>query len=150
MRVVIQKAVKASVSVNDKITGAIENGLMVLVGVEDADNNEDADWLANKIVNMRLFADENEVNNLSVKDVDGGVLVVSQFTLHASTKKGNRPSYMHAGKPDHAKAMYEYLVKKLSEMLVKEVPTGVFGEMMQVSLVNDGPMTIVMDSKNKE
>jgi D-tyrosyl-tRNA(Tyr) deacylase len=150
MRVVIQKALKASVSANNKVTGAIDQGLMVLVGVEDLDTQDDADWLANKIVNMRLFADENEVNNLSVKDVNGGILVVSQFTLHASTKKGNRPSYMRAGKPDHAKSMYEYLVKKLSEFLEKEIPTGVFGEMMEVSLVNLGPMTMVMDSKNKE
>ncbi|MFT6849706.1 MAG: D-tyrosyl-tRNA(Tyr) deacylase [Sphingobacteriales bacterium] len=150
MRVVIQKAIKASVSANNKVTGVIDQGLMVLVGVEDLDTQDDADWLANKIVNMRLFADENEVNNLSVKDVNGGILVVSQFTLHASTKKGNRPSYMRAGKPDHAKSMYEYLVKKLSEFLEKEIPTGVFGEMMEVSLVNLGPMTMVMDSKNKE
>ena len=150
MRIVIQKVKQASVTVAHREVGRIDHGLLILIGVEDADNEEDAEWLAKKACNMRLFADDEGVNNRSVTDVDGGVLVVSQFTLHAGTKKGNRPSYIRAAKPDHANELYQYFVKQVSQHINKPVPTGEFGEMMDVALVNDGPMTILMDSKNKE
>lgn len=150
MRVVIQRVSEASVTVDGAITGAIEKGLLVLMGVEDADTDEDVQWISGKIVNLRIFDDENGVMNLSVKDVDGGILLVSQFTLHASTKKGNRPSYIKASKPDIAIPMYEKLIAQLQADLGKPVPTGIFGADMKVRLLNDGPVTIVMDSKNKE
>lgn len=150
MRVVIQRVSKASVEVGEKITGAIKHGLLVLVGIEDADTLEDIEWISNKIVNMRLFADENGVMNKSVQEADGNVLVVSQFTLHASTKKGNRPSYMRASKGEVAIPLYEQMIKQLSIYLDKKVETGVFGADMQVELINDGPVTIILDSKNKD
>lgn len=128
----------------------IQNGLLVLVGIEDADAQEDSNWLCQKIANIRIFGDENEVMNLSVKDVDGDIIVVSQFTLHALTKKGNRPSYIKAAKPEIAIPLYENFVIQLETELGKKVQTGVFGADMKVSLLNDGPVTIVIDSKNKE
>ena len=150
MRVVIQRVTEAAVRVNNEITGAIENGLLVLIGIEDADTEEDIIWLSNKIVNIRIFNDENDVMNRSVLDIYGGILLVSQFTLHASTKKGNRPSYIKASKPDFAIPMYEKMIRQLEADLRKPIATGIFGADMKVSLLNDGPVTIVIDSKNKE
>jgi D-tyrosyl-tRNA(Tyr) deacylase len=150
MRAVIQRVSKASVTVEEKITGTIENGLLVLLGIEDADNNEDIEWLSAKIINLRIFDDENGVMNVSVKDINGSILLVSQFTLHASTKKGNRPSYIKASKPDFAILMYEKMIARLEEDLGKKIQTGIFGAMMKVKLVNDGPVTIIIDTKNKE
>lgn len=150
MKAVIQRVSQASVTIDSKIVAEIQNGLMVLVGIEDADAKEDIDWLCQKIANLRIFGDENEVMNLSVKDVDGNVIVVSQFTLHASTKKGNRPSYIKSSKPEIAIPLYENFVKALGNELNKKVQTGVFGADMKVQLLNDGPVTIVIDSKNKE
>ena len=150
MRAVIQRVAHAQVDVDGKTVGAIGNGLLVLVGVEDADQLEDAEWLAGKIANIRIFNDEQGVMNVSVKDINGEVLVVSQFTLHASTKKGNRPSYIRASKADHAIPMYELFKQKISMEIGKEVQAGIFGADMKVSLLNDGPVTIVMDTKNKE
>jgi len=150
MRVVIQRVSEASVKVDGTITGAIQKGLLVLMGVEDADTNEDIEWISSKIVNLRIFDDTEGVMNLSVKDINGAILLVSQFTLHAATKKGNRPSYLKASKPDIAIPMYEKLIVQLKNDLGKEIPTGIFGADMKVQLLNDGPVTIVMDSKNKE
>ncbi|MEI7628920.1 MAG: D-aminoacyl-tRNA deacylase [Bacteroidota bacterium] len=150
MRVVIQRVSEASVKVDGTITGAIQKGLLVLMGVEDADTNEDIEWISSKIVNLRIFDDAEGVMNLSVKDINGAILLVSQFTLHAATKKGNRPSYLKASKPDIAIPMYEKLIVQLKNDLGKEIPTGIFGADMKVQLLNDGPVTIVMDSKNKE
>lgn len=150
MRVVIQRVSKASVKVNGKITGKIDEGLLVLLGIEDADTDEDIQWLSNKIVNLRIFNDENDVMNKSVIDVDGGILLVSQFTLHASTKKGNRPSYIRASKPEFAIPMYKKMIAQLEADLGKKVQTGIFGADMKVELINDGPVTIMMDTKNKE
>jgi len=150
MRVVIQRVSEASVKVDGIITGAIQKGLLVLVGIEDADTDEDIEWISSKIVNLRIFDDAAGVMNLCVKDIDGEVLLVSQFTLHAATKKGNRPSYIKASKPDVAIPMYEKLIVQLKKDLGKEIPTGIFGADMKVQLLNDGPVTIVMDSKNKE
>lgn len=150
MRAVIQRVAHAQVDVDGKTVGAIGNGLLVLMGVEDADQLEDAEWLAGKIANIRIFNDEQGVMNVSVKDINGEVLVVSQFTLHASTKKGNRPSYIRASKADHAIPMYELFKQKISMEIGKEVQAGIFGADMKVSLLNDGPVTIVMDTKNKE
>ncbi len=150
MRVVIQRVSEASVKVDGIITGAIQKGLLVLMGVEDADTNEDIEWISSKIVNLRIFDDAEGVMNLSVKDIDAAILLVSQFTLHAATKKGNRPSYLKASKPDIAIPMYENLIVQLKNDLGKEIPTGIFGADMKVQLLNDGPVTIVMDSKSKE
>ena len=150
MRVVIQRVANASVTVEAKVVAEIQKGLLVFVGIEEADSQEDLDWLVTKITQLRIFNDENEVMNLSVQDIDGDVLVVSQFTLHAATKKGNRPSYIKAAKPDFAIPMYERFVKALESKLGKKVPTGIFGADMKVLLLNDGPVTIQMDSKNKE
>ena len=150
MRVVIQRVANASVTVEAKVVAEIQKGLLVFVGIEEADTQEDLDWLVTKITQLRIFNDENEVMNLSVQDIDGDVLVVSQFTLHAATKKGNRPSYIKAAKPDFAIPMYERFVKALESKLGKKVPTGIFGADMKVLLLNDGPVTIQMDSKNKE
>jgi D-tyrosyl-tRNA(Tyr) deacylase len=150
MRVVIQRVAEASVTVEGKITGVIEKGLLVLMGVEDADTQEDLEWISGKIVNLRIFDDENGVMNKSVLDIGGGILLVSQFTLHASTKKGNRPSYIKASKPEIAIPIYEGMIAQLSKDLSKPVATGIFGADMKVRLLNDGPVTIVMDSKNKE
>ena len=150
MRVVIQKVTQASVSIENQIVASIDKGLLVLVGIEDGDTNADIAWLSSKIVNLRVFDDENGVMNLSVKEVEGEVLIVSQFTLHASTKKGNRPSYIKAARPEVAIPIYEAFIKQVETLLGKRVPTGQFGAMMQVSLCNDGPVTILIDTKNKE
>ena len=150
MRIVIQKVSEASVSVDKKIISSINKGLLVLVGIEDADTDEDIDWLVKKMLQLRIFDDENGVMNLSVQDVDGDIIIVSQFTLHANTKKGNRPSYIRASKPDFAVPMYEKFIKRTEQILGKTVGTGVFGAMMDVSLVNDGPVTIIIDSKQKD
>jgi len=150
MRVVIQKVTEASVSIENQIVASIDKGLLVLVGIEDGDTNEDIAWLSSKIVNLRVFDDDNGVMNLSVKEVEGEVLIVSQFTLHASTKKGNRPSYIKAARPEVAIPIYEAFIKQVESLLGKRVPTGQFGAMMQVSLCNDGPVTILIDTKNKE
>ena len=150
MRVVIQKVTQASVSIENQIVASIDKGLLVLVGIEDGDTNEDIAWLSSKIVNLRIFDDANGVMNLSVKEVEGEVLIVSQFTLHASTKKGNRPSYIKAARPEVAIPIYEAFIKQVESLLGKRVPTGQFGAMMQVSLCNDGPVTILIDTKNKE
>ena len=149
MKVVIQRVSSASVTIDSKIVADIQKGLLVLVGIEDADNREDIDWLSQKIVNLRIFGDENDVMNLSVKDSDGDIIVVSQFTLQALTKKGNRPSYIKASKPDIAIPLYESFVTSLEIELGKKVQTGVFGADMKVALLNDGPVTIIIDSKNK-
>ncbi|NDV45910.1 D-tyrosyl-tRNA(Tyr) deacylase [Paludibacter sp. 221] len=150
MRTLIQRVSKSSVTVEGVVKGEVGTGLLILVGVEDADTDDDIDWLTGKIVNLRIFDDEGGVMNRSILDVEGDVLVVSQFTLHASTKKGNRPSYIKASKPDFAIPMYDKFCDELSLKLNKRVQTGVFGADMQVSLVNDGPVTIWIDSKNKE
>lgn len=150
MKVVLQRVSQASVTVDSKIVADIQKGLLVLVGIEDADNQEDIDWLVGKIIKMRIFGDENDVMNCSVQDVNGDIIVVSQFTLHASTKKGNRPSYIKASKPEFAIPMYENFVKSLEKDFNKKVQTGIFGADMKVSLLNDGPVTIMIDSKNRE
>lgn len=150
MRLVIQRVSEASVTIEGQIKSAIESGLLILVGIEDADTAEDIEWLCNKVVNLRIFPDENGVMNRSVLEAQGGLLVVSQFTLHASTKKGNRPSYIRAAKPDFAIPMYEAFVKKLEALAGIPVGTGAFGADMKVRLLNDGPVTILIDSKNKE
>ncbi|WP_281231729.1 D-aminoacyl-tRNA deacylase [Flavobacterium gelatinilyticum] len=150
MKVVIQRVSEASVTVEGKKVADIQKGLLILVGIEDADTQEDIDWLSGKIIKMRIFGDENDVMNCSVQDIDGDIIVVSQFTLHASTKKGNRPSYIKASKPDFAVPMYEKFVVSLEKEFNKKVQTGIFGADMKVNLLNDGPVTIVMDSKNRE
>jgi D-tyrosyl-tRNA(Tyr) deacylase len=150
MKVVLQRVSEASVTVAEKKVANIQKGLLVLVGIEEADTQDDIDWLVNKIVNLRIFGNENDVMNLSVKDIHGDIIVVSQFTLHASTKKGNRPSYLKAAKPEFSIPMYEQFVSSLEIVLEKQVQTGVFAADMKVSLLNDGPVTIIMDSKNKE
>ena len=150
MRAVIQRVTEASVKVDGKITGAIKEGLLILVGVEDADTQEDIEWLTKKIVGLRIFNDENGVMNLSVMDIGGSLLAVSQFTLMASTKKGNRPSYIRASKGDFAEPMYEKFCLALEKESGKKVEKGIFGADMKVSLLNDGPVTIIMDTKNKE
>jgi len=149
MKAVLQRVRQASVTIDDSVESSIASGLMVLLGIHPEDSQEDIDWLVKKISNMRIFDDENGVMNLSVLDIKGEVLVVSQFTLQASTKKGNRPSYIKAAKPDVAIPLYEAFKKQLSAILSNEVKSGVFGANMQVSLVNDGPVTILIDSKNK-
>lgn len=150
MRIVLQRVSEASVTVDGNKTADIKKGLLVLVGIEDLDTQEDIDWLVGKIIKMRIFGDENDVMNCSVQDIDGDIIVVSQFTLHASTKKGNRPSYIKASKPEFAIPMYENFVKSLEKEFNKKVQTGIFGADMKVSLVNDGPVTILIDSKNRE
>jgi D-aminoacyl-tRNA deacylase len=150
MKVVIQRVSKASVTINEIKVASIENGLLVLVGIVDEDLQEDIDFLVRKISNLRIFNDENEVMNKSLIDIQGDVIVVSQFTLHASTKKGNRPSYIKAAKPEIAIPLYENFVFCLEKELGKKVQTGEFGADMKVEILNDGPVTIVIDSKNKE
>lgn len=150
MRVVIQRVKEASVTIEGQRKSAITEGLLVLVGVEDIDTDEDINWLAAKIANLRIFGDDNGLMNRSVMDIEGEMLVVSQFTLHASTKKGNRPSFLKAAKPDFAVPMYERFVKELKKVSNLKVLTGEFGADMKVALLNDGPVTIVMDTKNKE
>lgn len=150
MRTVIQRVTKASVTIEGKIHSSIGTGLLVFLGIEDADADEDIEWLSQKIVNLRIFNDENGVMNISVKDVMGEILVISQFTLHASTKKGNRPSYIKASKPDFAVPMYEKFLQQLTNDVGKNVSSGIFGADMKVELINDGPVTIAIDTKNKE
>ncbi len=150
MKTVIQRVSQASVTIDAKIVADIQNGLLVLVGIENADSQEDIIWLCQKIANLRIFGDENDVMNLSVKEINGGIIVVSQFTLQASTKKGNRPSYIKAAKPELAIPLYENFVQQLENELGRKVQTGIFGADMKVSLLNDGPVTIIIDSKNKE
>jgi len=150
MRVLIQKVQEASVTVEREVVAKIGEGLLVLVGIEDADSNEDIEWLSKKIVQLRIFLDDDGVMNRSVLDVDGNIIVVSQFTLHAMTKKGNRPSYIKASKPDFAVPMYERFCEKLTSDLGKPVGRGIFGADMKVALINDGPVTIWIDSKNRE
>jgi D-tyrosyl-tRNA(Tyr) deacylase len=149
MIAVIQRVSHASVTIDNVVYSAIAQGLLVLIGIEEADNREDIEWLTQKIMNLRIFNDAAGVMNVSVKDVNGDVLIVSQFTLHASTRKGNRPSYIKAAKPDIAIPVYEQFVKAMESEMKKNVSTGVFGADMKVSLVNDGPVTIIIDSKNK-
>ena len=150
MKLVIQRVNEASVSIDGQVAGAIQKGLMVLLGIETADTMEDVDWLSNKIVQMRIFDDAEGVMNLSVKEVGGNILLVSQFTLHASTKKGNRPSYIAAAKHDISIPLYEAMIKKLTVDMGAPIQTGVFGADMKVALINNGPVTIIVDSKNKE
>ena len=150
MKAVIQRVTQASVTINCKVTAAINEGMLVLIGIEDADNTEDIQWLSSKIINLRIFDDENHVPNISVKDMGGDILLVSQFTLHASTKKGNRPSYIKASKPPVAIPLYEQMVKQLENDLGKRIYTGVFGADMKVALLNDGPVTIVINTKQKD
>ena len=150
MRAVIQRVTRASVTIEGKIHGKIGNGLLVFVGIEDNDGPDDMEWLSGKIVNMRIFDDEKGVMNISLKDINGEMLLISQFTLHASTKKGNRPSYSRASKPEIAIPLYEKLVRQLSTDLDKQIQTGIFGADMKVELLNDGPVTIVVDTKNRE
>jgi D-tyrosyl-tRNA(Tyr) deacylase len=149
MIAVVQRVAMASVTIGGTVKSSVGKGLLILVGIEDADNQEDIDWLASKIVNLRIFNDDRDVMNVSVKDIGGEVLVVSQFTLHASTKKGNRPSYLKASKPEVAIPLYEKFVEGLELNLGKVVQTGEFGADMKVSLLNDGPVTIIVDTKNK-
>ena len=150
MRAVIQRVSNALVKVEGVVTGQIHQGLLVLVGIEDSDGQDDLEWLSGKIVNLRIFNDEESVMNKSVKDIEGEVLVVSQFTLHAATKKGNRPSYIRASKPDIAVPMYEKFKQQLATDMGKEIQSGIFGADMKVELLNDGPVTIIIDTKNKE
>lgn len=150
MKVVIQRVTQASVSINNVIHSSIAKGVLVLLGIENADNKEDIIWLSNKIINLRIFDDENGVMNKSIKEIDGEILFISQFTLHASTKKGNRPSYIKASKPEFAIPMYESMIQQLEIDFGKKIGTGIFGADMKVSLLNDGPVTIIIDSKNRE
>ena len=150
MKAVIQRVSSCSVTVDNKVVANIQKGLLVLVGFEDADNKEDLNWLTSKIANLRIFGDENEVMNLSLKEVDGDMIIVSQFTLHANTKKGNRPSYIKAAKAEVAIPLYEAFITQMEAELGKKVQTGKFGADMKVALLNDGPVTIIIDTKNKE
>ncbi len=150
MRAVIQRVQKASVNIDGTLKSEIGQGLLILLGIENDDENEDVTWLANKISSLRIFNDSQGVMNLSIKDIDGEAMVVSQFTLHAKTKKGNRPSYIAAARPEKAIPLYEFFIKTLSELISKPVKTGKFGAMMDISLINTGPVTIIIDTKNKE
>lgn len=150
MKTVIQRVTHSSVTIDNKIVAEINTGLLVLLGIEDADNQEDISWLAAKIANLRIFGDENNVMNVSLKEIEGDMIIVSQFTLHASTKKGNRPSYIKAAKPEIAIPLYEAFIAQMENELGKKIQTGCFGADMKVALVNDGPVTIVIDTKNKE
>lgn len=150
MRAVIQRVTSASVKVDGHVTGEIKRGLLILLGIENVDSDEDIEWLSGKIVNLRIFNDHQGVMNVSLKDDGGDILIISQFTLHASTKKGNRPSYIRASKPEHAIPMYEKMISQLEADLGKKIQQGIFGADMKVQLVNDGPVTIVMDTKSRE
>ena len=150
MRVVIQRVSEASVTIENKVKSAIRQGLLILTGIEEADDETDVQWLSGKIINLRIFNDENHIPNLSVKDVQGEILLISQFTLHALTKKGNRPSYIRAARPEKALPLYEKLIAQLESALGKPIGTGLFGADMKIALINDGPVTILIDSKNKE
>ncbi len=149
MKAVLQRVTSASVTIDGKINAEISDGILILLGIEDADTNEDIDWLVSKIINLRIFNDENGVMNRSVRDVNGNVIVVSQFTLHASTKKGNRPSYIKAAKPEVAIPLYESFISVMETAFGKPIQTGKFGADMKIALVNDGPVTIIIDTKNK-
>lgn len=150
MKAIIQRVTQASVTIDGNVTAAINEGMLVLIGIEDADNTEDIQWLSSKIINLRIFDDDNHVPNISVKDMGGDILLVSQFTLQASTKKGNRPSYIKASKPPVAIPLYEQMINQLENDLGKRIYTGVFGADMKVALLNDGPVTIVIDTKQKD
>ncbi|SDS17054.1 D-tyrosyl-tRNA(Tyr) deacylase [Gillisia sp. Hel1_33_143] len=150
MKVILQRVTQASVSIENKVKASIDQGLLILLGIENEDTSEDISWLCKKILNMRIFNDENEVMNLSLDDIQGEILLISQFTLHASTKKGNRPSYIKAAKPDVAIPLYKKFIQEMQSLLGKEISTGTFGADMKVSLLNDGPVTIIIDSKNRE
>ncbi len=150
MKVVIQRVLESSVTISEKIRGSIGQGLLVLLGIESLDDDSDIEWLVNKILNLRIFNDDKEVMNQSLIDVNGDILLISQFTLHASTKKGNRPSYIQAAKPDIAIPLYERFITRMQQQLGKEIQTGEFGADMKVSLVNDGPVTIIIDTKDKK
>lgn len=150
MKVVIQRVSSASVTIENQIKGQIQTGLLLLIGIETADSDEDIDWLTKKIAHLRIFPDEASVMNKSVLDIDGEILIVSQFTLHASTKKGNRPSYIKAARPETSIPLYEKFLEQMSNELGKPIQAGIFGADMKVALVNDGPVTILMDTKNKE
>lgn len=150
MKAVIQRVSQSSVTIGGEVVASIQKGLLILVGIEEADTKQDIEWLSSKIVNLRIFGDENGTMNLSVKEVNGDAIIVSQFTLHASTKKGNRPSYIKAAKPDIAIPLYEQFVQQFEKDLEKKVQTGQFGADMKVSLINDGPVTILIDTKNRE
>jgi D-aminoacyl-tRNA deacylase len=150
MRAVIQRVSKATVTIDGKIRSAINKGALIFLGIADTDNNEDIEWLSAKIINLRIFDDESGVMNISVKDICGDILLVSQFTLHASTKKGNRPSYIRASKPEIAIPLYEKMITQLEKDLEKKIFTGEFGADMKVELLNDGPVTIIIDTKNRE
>ncbi|MBK7182101.1 MAG: D-tyrosyl-tRNA(Tyr) deacylase [Bacteroidetes bacterium] len=150
MKAVIQRVSNASVAINGQIKSSINGGLLILLGIEDADTNEDIEWLSAKIINLRIFADEQDIMNLSIKDCNGDIILVSQFTLHASTKKGNRPSYIKAAKPNIAIPLYEKMIQQLQIDLGKPIQTGEFGADMKVELLNDGPVTIIIDTKNRE
>jgi len=150
MRAVLQRVTEASCKVDGKITGEIEGGLLILLGIEDTDEQEDINWLSAKLVNMRIFSDEQGLMNRSLADINGNILLISQFTLYAATKKGNRPSFTRAARPDKAIPLYEEMIRQLGILLNKPVQTGIFGADMKISLVNDGPVTIIIDTKNKE
>ncbi|MCX2573330.1 D-aminoacyl-tRNA deacylase [Pedobacter sandarakinus] len=150
MRAVLQRVTEASCQVDGQVTGKIATGFLVLLGIEDADTMEDLDWLAQKIVGMRVFADENDLMNKALADVNGEILLISQFTLFATTKKGNRPGFTRAARPDVAIPLYEKMIDKLSALLGKKIATGIFGADMKINLLNDGPVTIIIDTKNKE
>ena len=150
MRAVIQRVTQAAVIIEGKVHAAIEDGLHVLLGIEDSDTMEDVEWISSKIVSMRIFNDANRVMNISIKEIGGNVLLVSQFTLHASTRKGNRPSYIRASKPDIAIPLYEKMIQQLSKDMGKIIKTGIFGADMKVELENNGPVTIIIDSKSRE
>jgi D-tyrosyl-tRNA(Tyr) deacylase len=150
MRAILQRVTQASCTVDGKITGEIKLGFLVLLGIEDADTDEDLQWLAQKIASMRVFSDENGLMNKSLGDVNGNILLISQFTLFASTKKGNRPGFTRAARPDKAIPMYEQMIKVLEELTNKKVATGIFGADMKINLLNDGPVTIIMDTKDKD
>ena len=150
MKAVIQRVNTASVSINNKVKSSIKKGLLILIGIENDDNSDDIEWLSNKITQLRIFNDEEGIMNLSVKEIDGEILAISQFTLHAKTKKGNRPSYIHAAKPNFSIPIYNKLIEQLGRDLGEEIKTGEFGSYMNVALENDGPVTIVIDTKNKE
>ncbi len=150
MRAILQRVTQASCTVDGNITGQIDNGFLVLLGIEDADTEEDAQWLAQKIVNMRIFGDENGLMNTSLADVGGRILLISQFTLFAQTKKGNRPSFIRAARPDKAIPLYEHMIILLDQLTGQPTATGIFGADMKISLLNDGPVTIIMDTKDKE
>ncbi len=150
MRALIQRVSQASVSINEQVKTKINQGLLILLGIEESDNHDDIDWLCKKIAQLRIFDDNQGIMNLSIQDIDGELLVISQFTLHARTKKGNRPSYIKAARPEIAIPLYEKFINTMSDFIKEEIQTGEFGAMMQVSLTNDGPVTIIIDTKNKE